>query len=95
LKDEVYIMFEYGHYFTAEWCTLKAAVKQINESTEAVLGSFFFAEFCPQSVLLSQTGRLNFQKFDMNKVLASDTHLMASEGKEYDVEEEYQGRVSF
>jgi hypothetical protein len=31
----------------------------------------------------------------MNKVLASDTHLMASEGKEYDVEEEYQGSVSF
>jgi hypothetical protein len=52
------------------------------------------AEFCSQSVLLSQTGRLNFQKFDMSKVLASDTHLMASEGKEYDVEEEHQGIVS-
>jgi hypothetical protein len=31
----------------------------------------------------------------MSKVLASDTHLMASEGKEYDVDEEYQGSVSF
>ncbi|PSN34064.1 TATA-binding protein-associated factor 172, partial [Blattella germanica] len=45
----------------------------------------------PQSVLLSQTGRLSFQSFDMNKVLANSTHLMASEGKEFDVEEEYQG----
>lgn len=90
----VYILFEYRHYFTAEWCTIKAAVKQISESTEAISAFFFFAEFCPQSVQLSQTGRLNFQKFDMNKVLASNTHLMASEGKEYDVEE-YQGSVSF
>jgi hypothetical protein len=46
-------------------------------------------------MLLSQAGRLKFQKFDMNKVLANSTHLMASEGKEYDVEEEFQGVVSF
>jgi hypothetical protein len=38
---------------------------------------------------------LKFQRFDMSKVFAHSTHLMASEGKEYDVEEEFQGTVSF
>lgn len=48
-------------------------------------------ELSAQSVLLSQTGRLKFQQFDMNKVLANSTHLMGSEGKEYDTEEECAG----
>lgn len=37
---------------------------------------------------LSTIGRLRFQQFDMEKVLANSTHLMASEGKEYDIEED-------
>jgi hypothetical protein len=53
-----------------------------------------FAECYPQSLLVSQAGRLKFHNFDINRVLANSTHLMASEGKEYD-EEEYQGIVSF
>jgi len=51
------------------------------------------AELSAQSVLLSQAGRLKFQQFDMNKVLANSTHLMGSEGKEYDAEEECSGIV--
>jgi len=51
------------------------------------------AELSAQSVLLSQTGRLKFQQFDMNKVLANSTHLMGSEGKEYDADEECAGIV--
>lgn len=37
---------------------------------------------------LSIVGRLRFEQFDMQKVLANSTHLMASEGKEYDIEED-------
>lgn len=33
-------------------------------------------------------GRLRFNHFDMDKVLANSTHLMASEGKEFDIEED-------
>ena len=51
------------------------------------------AELSAQSMLLSQTGRLKFQQFDMNKVLANSTHLMGSDGKEYDVEEECPGII--
>jgi hypothetical protein len=42
LEDGVCILFENGHYFIDEWHTIKATVKEINESTEAVLGLFFF-----------------------------------------------------
>uniref|UniRef100_V5I7B1 TATA-binding protein-associated factor n=1 Tax=Anoplophora glabripennis TaxID=217634 RepID=V5I7B1_ANOGL len=37
---------------------------------------------------LSCVGRLRFEHFDMAKVLANSTHLMASEGKEFDLEED-------
>lgn len=37
---------------------------------------------------LSCVGRLRFEHFDMAKVLANSTHLMASEGKEFDVDED-------
>lgn len=37
---------------------------------------------------VSCMGRLRFEQFDMSKVLANSTHLMASEGKEFDVEED-------
>ncbi|XP_017770468.1 PREDICTED: TATA-binding protein-associated factor 172 [Nicrophorus vespilloides] len=36
---------------------------------------------------LSCVGRLKFDQFDMAKVLSNSSHLMASEGKEYDVEQ--------
>jgi hypothetical protein len=36
LRGGVCILFEYEHYFTLKSHTLKAAVKQISESTEAV-----------------------------------------------------------
>lgn len=41
-----------------------------------------------QTQSLSCLGRLRFQQFDMEKVLANSTHLMASEGREYDFEED-------
>ncbi|KAJ8933842.1 hypothetical protein NQ314_013764 [Rhamnusium bicolor] len=41
-----------------------------------------------QSQSLSCIGRLRFEQFDMTKVLANSTHLMASEGKEFDLEED-------
>lgn len=37
---------------------------------------------------LSCIGRLRFEQFNMVKVLANSTHLMASEGKEFDLEED-------
>lgn len=37
---------------------------------------------------LSCIGRLRFEQFDISKVLANSTHLMASEGKEFDLEED-------
>lgn len=37
---------------------------------------------------LSGVGRLRFKQFDIGKVLANSTHLMASEGKEFDLEED-------
>ncbi|XP_030750463.1 TATA-binding protein-associated factor 172-like [Sitophilus oryzae] len=40
------------------------------------------------SQALSIVGRLQFEQFDMSKVLDNSTHLMASEGKEFDVEED-------
>ncbi|CAH0564280.1 unnamed protein product [Brassicogethes aeneus] len=40
---------------------------------------------CPS---LSSVGRLRFDQFDMSKVLTNSTHLMASEGKEFDLEED-------
>lgn len=45
---------------------------------------------------LSTIGRLRFQQFEMEKVLANSTHLMASEGKEYDIEEDSTlGRICY
>ncbi|XP_018335221.1 TATA-binding protein-associated factor 172 [Agrilus planipennis] len=41
-----------------------------------------------QTQFLSSIGRLRFSHFDMEKVLANSTHLMGSEGTEYDVEED-------
>ncbi|CAH1116110.1 unnamed protein product [Phaedon cochleariae] len=41
-----------------------------------------------QLLLISGIGRLRFEHFNMANVLANSTHLMASEGNEYDVEEE-------
>ncbi|XP_060522113.1 TATA-binding protein-associated factor 172 [Cylas formicarius] len=41
-----------------------------------------------ESTPLSSIGRLRFEQFDMAKVLANSSHLMASEGKEFDVEED-------
>ncbi|KRT80629.1 HEAT domain-containing protein, partial [Oryctes borbonicus] len=37
---------------------------------------------------LSCVGRLRFENFDIEAVLANSTHLMASEGKEYDIDED-------
>lgn len=37
---------------------------------------------------LSDIGRLRFSHFNMHTVLANSTHLMASEGKEFDMEED-------
>lgn len=37
---------------------------------------------------LSCVGRLRFENFDVETVLSKSTHLMASEGKEYDIEED-------
>ncbi|GJQ72210.1 hypothetical protein Trydic_g3301 [Trypoxylus dichotomus] len=37
---------------------------------------------------LSCVGRLRFENFDIETVLANSTHLMASEGKEYDIDED-------
>ncbi|EFA08205.1 TATA-binding protein-associated factor 172-like Protein [Tribolium castaneum] len=42
----------------------------------------------PQTPPLSTVGRLRFHQFDMDKVLKNSTHLMASEGKEFDLEED-------
>lgn len=47
-----------------------------------------FSEEDGQSQSLSCIGRLRFEQFDMVKVLANSTHLMASEGKEFDLEED-------
>lgn len=37
---------------------------------------------------VSLLGRLTFDQFDMTKVLSNSSHLMGSEGKEYDLEED-------
>lgn len=37
---------------------------------------------------LSCVGRLRFEQFNLANVLANSTHLMASEGKEFDIEED-------
>lgn len=49
---------------------------------------FFYLGENGHSEPLSSVGRLRFEQFDMAKVLANSTHLMASEGKEYDFDEE-------
>lgn len=49
---------------------------------------FCFTEENGQVEPLSTVGRLRFEQFDIKKVLANSTHLMASEGKEYDFEED-------
>lgn len=41
-----------------------------------------------QSHTLSSMGRLRLEQFDIQKVLENSTYLMASEGKEYDLEED-------
>lgn len=33
-------------------------------------------------------GRLRFDQFDISRVLANSSHLMASEGKEFDLEDD-------
>ncbi|XP_063229477.1 TATA-binding protein-associated factor 172 [Bacillus rossius redtenbacheri] len=75
------------------WDTRIAA----GQAVEAVLrnvpqwdppGCSFKREGGSQPLSLSQVGRMNFQKFDMSKVLANGAYLMGSEGKEYDTEEE-------
>lgn len=48
----------------------------------------FFVEENEQVESLSGVGRLRFEQFDIAKVLANSTHLMASEGKEFDLEED-------
>lgn len=45
-------------------------------------------EECGGMQSLSSVGRLRFDQFDINKVLSNSTHLMGSEGKEYDIEED-------
>ncbi|GLG94284.1 Helicase domino [Gryllus bimaculatus] len=40
---------------------------------------------------ISMEGRMNFEKFDMCKVLENGSLLMGSEGKEYDLEEDMSG----
>lgn len=47
-----------------------------------------FSEDGNQVQSLSCVGRLRFEHFDMAKVLANSTHLMASEGKEFDLDED-------
>ena len=47
-----------------------------------------FADDDAQSPSLSSVGRLRFSQFDIAKVLKNSTHLMASEGKEFDLEED-------
>ncbi|CAG9763742.1 unnamed protein product [Ceutorhynchus assimilis] len=42
----------------------------------------------PTTPIISSVGRLRFDQFDMAKVLANSSHLMASEGKEFDNEED-------
>lgn len=53
-----------------------------------VVTVIFFAEDGNQVQSLSCVGRLRFEHFDMAKVLANSTHLMASEGKEFDMDED-------
>ncbi|XP_067006130.2 TATA-binding protein-associated factor 172 [Anabrus simplex] len=48
-------------------------------------------EMYPHLVSLSRAGRMNFQKFDICKVLTNGGHLLGSEGKEYDMEEDMSG----
>lgn len=58
---------------------------------------FFLLVQCLLSVpefnhtLQNHTGRLNFQKFDISKVLENGSYLMGSEGREYDAVEEDSG----
>nr|CAD7432737.1 unnamed protein product [Timema monikensis] len=52
------------------------------------VGSPVKTESYSASVALSQVGRMNFQKFSMSNVLANSSHLMGSEGKEFDMEED-------
>lgn len=65
---------------------VRAIVKNVPEWKP--IGIDVKAEDDGQSNPLSTIGRLRFQQFEMAKVLANSTHLMASEGKEYDIEED-------
>ncbi|CAG2065677.1 unnamed protein product [Timema podura] len=56
------------------------------------VGSPVKTESYSASVALSQVGRMNFQKFSMSNVLANSSHLMGSEGKEFDTEEDVAGK---
>ncbi|XP_026282175.1 TATA-binding protein-associated factor 172 [Frankliniella occidentalis] len=38
-----------------------------------------------------QTGRLTFEKFDVNQIMANSAHLLGSEGKEYNMDESLAG----
>nr|CAD7594395.1 unnamed protein product [Timema genevievae] len=55
------------------------------------VGSPVKTESYSASVALSQVGRMNFQKFSMSNVLTNSSHLMGSEGKEFDTEEDVAG----
>ena len=48
------------------------------------------AELPGESV--SQAGRMQFDKFDINKVLSNGSCLLGSEGKEYELDDDVQGR---
>ena len=37
---------------------------------------------------VSQSGRLTYDNFDMNKIISRTVHLMGSEGKEYDTQDD-------
>lgn len=58
------------------------ANKQTNEN------SLLSTEDESQNPPLSTVGRLRFLQFDMERVLKNSTHLMASEGKEFDLDED-------
>lgn len=41
---------------------------------------------------ITHTGRLTFDKFDVNQIMANSAHLLGSEGKEYNTDESFAGK---
>lgn len=41
---------------------------------------------------ITHTGRLTFEKFDVNQIMANSAHLLGSEGKEYNTDESFAGK---